>query len=105
MLTIIIVSTGGKIIICEYPSTVILWYPQVAGNNLPILMKMSGNKSVGNIIPESIIDGKNKACDAIVSLLVLFKNIPRIEPNRRQVNIKTKSIAKYKIRLLGIDAS
>lgn len=42
-------------------------YPQEAGKISPILSKKSGRNSMGNIIPESIIEGKNTNCAIIVS--------------------------------------
>ncbi len=42
-------------------------YPQEAGKISPIVSKKSGRNSIGNIIPESIIEGKNTSCAIIVS--------------------------------------
>ena len=42
-------------------------YPQEAGKISPIVSKKSGRNSMGNIIPESIIEGKNTNCAIIVS--------------------------------------
>lgn len=42
-------------------------YPQEAGKIRPMASRKSGSKSIGNIIPESIIEGKNTSCAIIVS--------------------------------------
>ena len=33
-------------------------YPHVAGNSFPIVSNVFGSSSIGNIIPESMVDGK-----------------------------------------------
>ena len=42
-------------------------YPHEAGKMCPMASRKSGSKSIGNIIPESIIEGKNTSCAIIVS--------------------------------------
>lgn len=44
----------------------------VAGNILPAVSRDFGSILVGNIIPESISDGKNINCDTIVSFDVVL---------------------------------
>ena len=34
-------------------------YPHVAGNSFPIFSRILGRNSAGNIIPDSMIEGKN----------------------------------------------
>ena len=42
-------------------------YPQEAGKIRPVILSKSGNKSIGNIIPESIMEGRNTNCAIIVN--------------------------------------
>ena len=77
----------------------------MAGNNLPILFKNFGSISDGNIIPESIIDGKNINWDIIVNFEVLFTNKPSTVPTDKHVDINMKRLIKYTKILLGITAS
>ena len=51
----------------QNPLSNIKRYPQEAGKISPIVSKKSGRNSTGNMIPESIIEGKNINCAAIVS--------------------------------------
>lgn len=40
-------------------------YPHVAGNSFPVVSKAFGSSSIGNIIPESMIDGKKAIIENI----------------------------------------
>lgn len=51
----------------QKPLSSINRYPQEAGETNPIVSKKSGRNSMGNIIPESIIEGKNTNWAIIVS--------------------------------------
>ena len=52
----------------QTPLSSINRYPQKAGKKRPIISRKTGNKSMGNIIPESIIEGRNTNCAIIVNL-------------------------------------
>ena len=79
--------------------------PHVAGKIPPIDCKTFGSISTGNIIPDSIIDGKKISCDTIVNFVVLFTVKPSIVPIEREAIMKSSSVTKYMKRLEGILAS
>ena len=64
----------------QKPLSNINWYPQEAGNIRPVISRKRGSKSMGNIIPESIIEGRNTNCAIIVSFAWFFIISPKILP-------------------------
>ena len=59
--------------------------PHVAGKRKPTFFKTLGSISVGNMIPDSIMDGKNSIWENIVSLDILFIYKPSTTPIEMQV--------------------
>ena len=49
------------------PASSISLYPQEAGKMLPVISNAFGSRLTGNIIPDSMMDGRNTSCDVIVS--------------------------------------
>ena len=68
--------------------------PHVAGNIRPMLCIVSGSISAGNMMPESMIDGRKMICDIIVSLELLLTNSPTSVPMDKHAVMKTASLAK-----------
>lgn len=79
--------------------------PHVAGKISPIDCRIFGSISTGNIMPESIMDGKKISCDIIVNFDVLFTVNPSIVPTEREAMIKISSVTKYIKRFVGTLAS
>lgn len=77
----------------------------VAGNILPAVSRDFGSILVGNIIPESISDGRNMNCDTIVSFDVVLIVRPKMAPMLKLVIMKIASIIKYIAVFFGRDAS
>lgn len=75
---------------------------QVAGNKTPIFFKKDGSISVGNIIPESIIEGRKINWEIIVNFDVLFIKIPSRVPRLNEDTKNSERIKKYTKRLLGV---
>ena len=55
-------------------------YPQEAGKIPPMASRILGSKLIGNIIPESIIEGKKTNCAIIVSFAWFFTINPKTLP-------------------------
>ncbi|MNW62201.1 hypothetical protein D3C74_403190 [compost metagenome] len=79
--------------------------PHVAGNNLPIYSSAAGSISTGNIMPESIIEGRKMSCETIVSLELLLTVTPNIVPIIIQAAINRARIKRNKPTCSGITAS
>ena len=75
-------------------ASIIIFSPQVAGNITPAFSKASGSISTGNMIPESIMEGKNSNCENIVSFEVLRRNSPNTVPMVIQIRINILSETK-----------
>lgn len=69
-------------------------YPQVAGTIFPRFLKSPGSRSTGNIIPDSMIDGRKISWDTMVSFAWFFIASPRTLPIPKDTAIKTASIPK-----------
>lgn len=69
-------------------SLIINLNPQVAGKILPTFSSALGNMSTGNIMPDSIIEGKNINWDAIVSFDALLIISPSTVPTAKLTIIK-----------------
>ena len=57
-------SSGKRLSTLKTFSAISL-YPHVAGNSFPIVSNVFGSSSTGNIIPESMIDGKKTIIENI----------------------------------------
>jgi len=64
-------------------SLVISLNPHVAGKILPTLSSVLGSIFTGNIMPVSIIEGKNINCDAIVSFDMFLISSPSTVPTAK----------------------
>ena len=49
------------------PPSCISRYPQAAGNIFPAVCSASGSIPAGNMIPDSMMEGRKRICSAIVS--------------------------------------
>lgn len=79
-------------------------YPHVAGNNFPIVSNTSGSSSIGNIIPESMIDGKKTIIENIEVFAGSFTARPIMLAILSDTAIKTARLMKYTLGLFGISA-
>ena len=64
----------------QNPLSNISRYPQKAGKIRPVVLRKPGSRLAGNIIPESIIEGKKTSCAIIVSFAWFFTTIPNMLP-------------------------
>ena len=69
--------------------SVINAYPQAAGNSFPATTNALGSKSIGNIIPDNIVDGRKIRIENIDVLAVSFtaKPITLAIPNDTTIRI------------------
>ena len=81
------------------------WYPQAAGNSFPSLFKIPGSSFAGNIIPDSMMDGKNISWEIIVSFAWFFTDSPKTPATLKDTAINAVSVVKYNGRSDGIFAS
>lgn len=80
-------------------------YPHVAGNNLPAITNALGSISLGNMIPESIVEGRNNMIDIIDVFAVLFAAKPITLAMLSDTAIRVINPAKYVPGCAGIFAS
>ena len=78
-----------------------IFIPWVAGRINPIYSNGLGSISAGNMIPESIIEGRNTSCEYTVSLAEFFANKPNIIPISRVAVKKSRKPDRYIIVLSG----
>ena len=70
-----ITTKGQRLCQAKSPS-VISAYPHVAGNTFPAITNALGSISLGNMIPESIVDGRNSRMENIDVFAVSFTANP-----------------------------
>lgn len=99
-----IIISRGSISLMFRLFSFIISNPHVAGNILPAAARCFGSISAGNIMPESIRDGRNMNWDTMVSFDVFLTVRPKMLPRLKLVKMKTASIEKYKVVFLGTDA-
>ena len=85
--------------------SVINAYPHVAGNNLPAITNALGSISLGNMIPESIVEGRNNRIENIDVFAVSFTANPITLAILRDTTIRVINPTKYVPRCDGIFAS
>ena len=79
-------------------------YPHVAGNSFPIVSNVFGSSSIGNIIPESMVDGKKTIIENIEVFAWSFTAKPIMLAILRDTTIKTARLIKYLPGFSGISA-
>ena len=84
---------------------VIIFIAWVAGNILPMESNAFGSMLVGNIIPDSINEGKNINWENIVIFEELFTSSPSNVPIDKETIIKTTNDKKYSGIFGGIGES
>ena len=80
-------------------------YPQEAGKIRPMVLRKSGSRLRGNIIPESMIEGKNTSCAIIVNFAWLFAISPNILPMLNDTIMYIASAKKKNGNCIGKAAS
>ena len=80
-------------------------YPHVAGNNFPTVSNAFGSSSVGNIIPESMIDGKKTIIENIEVFAWSFTARPIMLAMPSDTAIKIARLMKCLPGFSGISAS
>lgn len=68
---------------------VIVLKAHAAGNNLPTYSSAFGNISIGNIIPDNMMDGRKTICEIMVSFDIFFITSPKTHPILSVVAINT----------------
>jgi hypothetical protein len=84
--------------------SVISLYPHVAGNSFPIVSNVFGSSSIGNIIPESMVEGIKIMIENIEVFAWSFTAKPIILAILRDTPIKTARLIKYLPGFSGISA-
>ena len=80
-------------------------YPHVAGNSFPAITNAWGSISPGNIIPESIVEGRNNRIESIDVFAVSFTANPITLAMPSDTAIRVISPTKYVPGCTGIFAS
>lgn len=80
-------------------------YPHVAGNNFPAITNALGSISLGNMIPESIVEGRNRRIENIDVFAVSFTANPITLAILSDTAIRVISPTKYVPGCAGIFAS
>ena len=80
-------------------------YPHVAGNNFPAITNALGSISLGNMIPESIVEGRNSRIEKMDVFDVSFTTNPITLAILRDTAIRAISPTKYVPGWAGIFAS
>lgn len=79
--------------------------PQVAGRIFPTVCKLSGSSATGNMMPDSIMEGRKMSCVAIPTLEELFIKSPKTMPTQRLAIVTKSKSKKYCTKFAGITAS
>ena len=85
--------------------SVINTYPQVAGNSFPAITNALGSISLGNMIPESIVEGRNSRIENIDVFAVSFTANPITLAILSDTAVRVISPIKYVPGCAGIFAS
>ncbi len=85
--------------------SVINAYPHAAGNNFPATANALGSISLGNIIPESIVEGRNSRIENMDVFAVSFTANPITLAILSDTAIRVISPTKYVPGCAGIFAS
>ena len=85
--------------------SVINAYPHVAGNNLPAITNALGSISLGNMIPESMVEGRNSRIENIDVFAVSFTANPITLAILSDTAVRVISPTKYVPGCAGIFAS
>lgn len=80
-------------------------YPHAAGNNFPAITNALGSISLGNIIPESIVEGRKIRMENMVVFAVSFTANPITLAILSDAAIRAISPTKYVPGCAGIFAS
>ena len=80
-------------------------YPHVAGNNFPAITNALGSISLGNMIPESIVEGRNSRIENIDVFAVSFTANPITLAILSDTVIRVISPTRYAPGCAGIFAS
>ena len=98
------ISSRGKIRFIFASCSHIARKPQVAGKILPAISKASGSISAGNMIPESMTEGKKTIWQRRVSFDMFFTNRPKTVAMHILENINKARERKKNGRFCGTDA-
>ena len=98
------INRNGKRLSNVKTLSVISSYPHEAGNSFPVVSNAFGSSSTGNIIPESMVDGKKTIIENIDVFAWSFTARPMILAIHRETAIKTARLMKYIPGFLGISA-
>ena len=98
------IKSSGKRLSNLKTFSVISLYPHVAGNSFPIVSNAFGSSSIGNIIPESMIDGKKTIIENIEVFAWSFTARPIILAILSDTAIKIARLMKYILGFSGISA-
>ena len=79
-------------------------YPHAAGNNFPVVSNTFGSSSIGNIIPESMVDGRKTIIENIGVFAWSFIAKPIMLATPSDTAIKMARPAKYIPEFSGISA-
>lgn len=80
-------------------------YPHDAGKNFPAVSREPGRRFTGNIIPESMIEGRKIRMENIEVFAGSFTARPMMLAMARDAAVKTASPARYSPEFSGIPAS
>ena len=72
------IPSKGQSVCRENAESVINLYPHVAGNSFPTMANACGSISLGNIIPDSIVDGIKSRMENMDVFAVSFTANPMI---------------------------
>ena len=81
----------GQSVRQENPGAVIHSYPHAAGKNFPAMTKAFGSISFGNMIPDSIVDGRKRRMEIMEVFAVSFTARPTTLAALRDTAIMTTS--------------
>ena len=95
----------GQSVCREKELLVISLYPHAAGNSFPAISNGLGSRSIGNIIPDSMMDGRNSRMENIDVFAVSFTASPIMLAALSDTAIRITSPPKYVPGCSGIFAS
>ena len=98
-----ITTSGNKFTSWNVLSAITL-YAHEAGKIFPTISNAFGSNSIGNIIPESMIEGRKMMIETIEVFAWSFTAKPIMLAMLRDTAIKIARLAKYSIGFSGISA-
>lgn len=89
------IKSSGKRFSALKRFSAISLYPHVAGNSFPVVLNAFGSSSIGNIIPENMIDGKKTIIENIEVFAGSFTAMPIMLAILSDTAIKMARLMKY----------